>query len=257
MVNSNKYKTVFLSDIHLGFNGCQSDRLKNFLDNIEAERIFLVGDIVDLWSMKENFFWPKSHQIILDKFISLQRSGTKIKYISGNHDDPLRDEALTKSLGEGDYPYKGIISALKSFSPSESYVLKNKIHGNILVIHGDQYDVVTSNAKWVSKLGGIIYDGLISLNRPLSKYLKRLTKNIVNEAGNFQKLVENECKRGGYDGLMCGHIHKPEIRKFENYSYLNTGDWIESCTAIVEDENEGLSLIEFDKNNTVKIIKSL
>ncbi len=100
MVNSNKYKTLFLSDIHLGFNGCQSERLESFLNFVEAEKIFLVGDIVDLWSMKENFYWPKSHQRVIDKLNSLQSNGTEIKYISGNHDDPLRDKELTKSLGE-------------------------------------------------------------------------------------------------------------------------------------------------------------
>ncbi len=257
MVNSNKYKTLFLSDIHLGFNGCQCERLESFLNSVEADKIFLVGDIVDLWSMKENFYWPKSHQRVIDKLNSLQSNGTEIKYISGNHDDPLRDKELTKSLGEKKYPYKGIISTLKSFNPAESDVLQSKKYGNILIIHGDQYDVVTSNAKWISKIGGHIYDFLISINRPLSKYLKRLTKNIVNKAGNFQKSIKNECLSGGYNGLMCGHIHKPELQRFDDYFYLNTGDWIESCTAIVEGNDDTLSLIQFDENNEVKIINSL
>ena len=115
-------------------------------------------------------------------------------------------------------------------------------------MHGDQYDVVTSNAKWLSKFGGMLYDALIFINRPLSKYLKNLTKKIVSGASGFQNLVKNECEKGGYEGLICGHNHRPEILKFKTHVYMNTGDWVESCSAIVEEMDGTFKLIKVDEN---------
>ena len=124
-------------------------------------------------------------------------------------------------------------------------------------MHGDQYDVVTSNAKWLSKFGGLLYDGLIYINRPLSKYLKNLTKKIVSGASGFQKLVKKECEEGDYDGLMCGHNHRPEILKFKTHIYMNTGDWVESCSAIVEEMDGTIKLIKVDENLRVNTVAKL
>ena len=253
----NQYKSIFLSDIHLGFAGCQNERLASFLDQVDFNDLYLVGDIVDFWSMQDNFFWPETHQKILDKFVDYQQKGKNVRFITGNHDDPLRESADTENLKAKGSPYPEIIGALSSFKISEKEVLQTKKHGKMLVIHGDQYDVVTSNAKWLSKFGGILYDLLIYLNRPLSKFLKRSIKKIVNKAGSFHKLVRAECKTNGYDALMCGHIHIPEIHKFKDYSYINTGDWVESCTAVVEDFDGDISLIELQDDNSIKILATL
>ena len=257
MNHINQYKSIFLSDIHLGFNGCQNEKLLAFLEQVDFQDLYLVGDIVDLWSMQDNFYWPNAHHKILELFIDFQNKGKNVIFITGNHDDPLRDEEETNKLRKKGSPYPEIIDALLSFKTSDREVIINKKYGKILVIHGDQYDVVTSNAKWISKLGGLIYDFLIFLNRPLSKFLKRTTKKIVNKAGNFHKLIKNECLENGYDALMCGHIHIPEIKRHQNYSYINTGDWIESCTAVVENFDGEMSLVQLKKNNKIKTISTL
>ena len=130
-------------------------------------------------------------------------------------------------------------------------------HGKIIVLHGDQYDAVTSNAKWISKLGGILYDALIVINRPLSKYLKNLTKKIVSSLSGFQQLVKKECQDGGYRGLICGHNHRPEILKFKTHYYLNTGDWVESCSAIVEESDGTIKLIKIEEDLKITSLSEL
>ncbi len=257
MHHSNQYKSVFLSDIHLGFNGCQNEKLKNFLDNLKCENLYLVGDIIDFWSMDEKFFWPQSHNEILYHFRDLLDQNTKVYYISGNHDDPLRSEKGKQRLQNLNKKYNEIISILSEFKHFEKYDFHSLKHGKMLLLHGDQYDVVTSNAKWLSKLGGLLYDFLIFLNRPLSKYLKNLTKKIVSSISGFQRLVKEDCNKGGYSALICGHNHRPEILKFETYSYLNTGDWIESCSAIVEQMDGTINLIKVEENNSINIVATL
>jgi UDP-2,3-diacylglucosamine pyrophosphatase LpxH len=149
------------------------------------------------------------------------------------------------------------MSILSKFNHRESYEFSSMKHGKMMVLHGDQYDVVTSNAKWISKLGGLIYDGLIFINRPLSKYLKNLTKKIVSGVSGFQNLVKKECQNGGYDGLICGHNHRPEILKFSTHVYLNTGDWVESCSAIVEEHNGTIKLINIEESNKINTMAEL
>tara|TARA_X000000368_G_C22892276_1_gene650203 strand:+ start:63 stop:836 length:774 start_codon:yes stop_codon:yes gene_type:complete len=257
MLENNQYKSVFLSDIHLGFSGCQSDKLDTFLGNLKCKELYLVGDIIDFWAMEDNFYWPDSHMKILNRIIELKEQGTEVTYISGNHDDPLREDQILEELYNRGEPYHTIINQLDRLNHREKYDFISKKHGKILLIHGDQYDSVTTNAKWISKFGGLIYDGLIYLNRPLSKRLKALTKRLVDGASGFHRKVKNECQKGGYAGLMCGHNHRPEIKKFENHFYLNTGDWIESCSAIVELTNGSIQLIKMNNDNTIMKVKDL
>ena len=161
MTNNNQYKSIFLSDIHLGFNGCQNEKLESFLSSVKCESLYLVGDIIDFWAMEDNFFWPDIHTKILDRFIELKEQGVEVKYISGNHDDPLREDRIIEDLYNRGEPYHMIINQLDKLDHCERYDFMSKKHGKILLIHGDQYDSVTTNAKWISKLGGLIYDGLI------------------------------------------------------------------------------------------------
>ena len=254
MEHNNQYKSVFLSDIHLGFNGCSVEKLEHFMDSMSCDNLFLVGDIVDLWAMKDKFYWPSSHQKMLQKFINLKNKGVNVFFITGNHDDPARSKAEFEDLKK-DERFTKICTDLENFEFIDAYDYETINHGKILVIHGDQYDVVTSNAKWISKFGGFLYDLLIKINRPVSKKLKSLTKKIVNKASSFEKNVKKDCLEKSYDGLMCGHIHKPEIVRFEEYLYLNTGDWVESCTAIIEHHDGRLELVS-NKDDQLKSISA-
>ena len=257
MTNNNQYKSIFLSDIHLGFNGCQNEKLESFLSSVKCKNLYLVGDIIDFWSMADNFYWPEEHQRVLNIFEAKKEEGANVIYISGNHDDPLRDKALINKLKLKDDIHKKIIEVLDKFEHKEKHDFISEKYGKFLILHGDQYDVVTSNAKWLSKLGGLIYDVLIYINRPLSKYLKNLTKKIVSGASGFQNLVKKECHDGGYEGLLCGHNHRPEILKFETHSYLNTGDWVESCSAIVEELDGTIKLIKIEEDLKINTISEL
>jgi len=257
MTNNNQYKSIFLSDIHLGFKGCQNEKLESFLSSVKCESLYLVGDIIDFWSMADNFYWPEEHQRVLNIFETKHQEGTKVFYISGNHDDPLRDKNLINELKSKDNTHKKIIELLDKFEHKEKHDFVSKKYGKFLILHGDQYDVVTSNAKWLSKFGGLLYDLLIYINRPLSKYLKNLTKKIVSGASGFQKLVKKECEEGDYDGLLCGHNHRPEILKFKTHIYMNTGDWVESCSAIVEEIDGTIKLIKIDDKFGVNTLAKL
>ena len=189
---------------------------------------------------------------MLQKFINLKNKGVNVFFITGNHDDPARSKAEFEDLKK-DERFTKICTDLENFEFIDAYDYETINHGKILVIHGDQYDVVTSNAKWISKFGGFLYDLLIKINRPVSKKLKSLTKNIVNKASSFEKNVKKDCLKKSYDGLMCGHIHKPEIVRFEEYLYLNTGDWVESCTAIVEHHDGRLELVSNKDDQLISI----
>ena len=257
MNKNNQYKSIFLSDIHLGFNGCQNEKLEHFLSSVGCENLYLVGDIIDFWSMEDKFYWPEGHQKVLNTFDQMFKNGTNIFYISGNHDDPLRDRDLKENLKFKNNNYAEIMNVLSNFKHEEKYEFLSIKHGKIIVLHGDQYDAVTSNAKWISKLGGILYDALIVINRPLSKYLKNLTKKIVSSLSGFQQLVKKECEDGGYRGLICGHNHRPEILKFKTHYYLNTGDWVESCSAIVEESDGTIKLIKIGDNLKITTLSEL
>ena len=257
MTNINQYKSIFLSDIHLGFNGCQNKKLENFLNKTEFESLYLVGDIIDFWSMEDKFYWPESHQKILNIFESKRSEGVNVFYISGNHDDPLRNQSLLEQIKQKDDVYRKIIDVLNKFEHKERHDFVSEKYGKFLVLHGDQYDAVTSNAKWISKFGGMLYDVLMLINRPMSKYLKNLSKKIVSGASGFQKLVKEECLKGNYAGLMCGHNHRPEILKYKTHVYMNTGDWVEACSAIVEEMDGTFKLIKVDENFEISTISTL
>mgnify|MGYP001188655005 FL=1 len=257
MNKNNQYKSIFLSDIHLGFNGCQNEKLEHFLGSVSCENLYLVGDIIDFWSMEDKFYWPDGHQKVLYTFDQMFKNGTNIFYISGNHDDPLRDIDLKENLKFKNNNYAEIMNVLSNFKHEEKHEFLSIKHGKIIVLHGDQYDAVTSNAKWISKLGGILYDALIVINRPLSKYLKNLTKKIVSSLSGFQQLVKKECQDGGYRGLICGHNHRPEILKFKTHYYLNTGDWVESCSAIVEELDGTIKLIKIEEDLKITSLSEL
>jgi UDP-2,3-diacylglucosamine pyrophosphatase LpxH len=255
MDKNNQYNSAFISDVHLGFLGCKAEQLNEFLNELNCKKLFLVGDIIDFWAMKENFYWPKEHQKVLDKLKEMQDSGTDVLYITGNHDDPLRSQEDADKFIKSDKRFKKIIDKANAFKVVDSHIHQSKVQGKILIIHGDQFDVVTSNIKWLSKFGGVLYEILLKFNRPLSKKLKSLTKKTVNKASNFQMNVQRLCRKEGYKGLLCGHTHLPQIKQNIDYVYFNTGDWIEACTAITEDLEGSFELKSFTNKKSSLINK--
>jgi UDP-2,3-diacylglucosamine pyrophosphatase LpxH len=242
----NEYKSVFISDVHLGTKMCQADKLLDFIKSFECDRIYLVGDIVDCWALKSNKYWPQSHNDVIQKLLRKARKGTEIIYIPGNHDEMMREY--------GDFEFGHILLCKESTHISQN--------GQIyLVTHGDQFDVVINHAKWLAHLGSWAYDMSIlfsmALNRirtllglpywSLSSYLKQTVKSSVNFIGGFEETLSNYVKSKRYNGIICGHIHHANMRDICGIKYMNCGDWVESCTALVEHKDGSWEIIEWPK----------
>ena len=239
-----RIRTLFLSDIHLGTKGCQADKLLDFLRHYEAETVYLVGDIVDGWQLKSGWYWPQSHNDVVQKLLRQARKGVRLRYIPGNHDEFLRDYYGTH--------FGGI------------EVLEEAIHVSVngkryLVIHGDLFDVVIRHARWLALLGDTAYELAIWLNThfnalrrglgltywSLSQWAKLKVKNAVNFIGEYENTLAAEAQRRGVEGVICGHIHHAVIRNQAGMSYINCGDWVESCTAVVEHFNGIFEIVQW------------
>ena len=228
-----RVRTLFLSDIHLGTKGCQADRLLDFLRHYEADAVYLVGDIVDGWQLKSGWYWPQIHNDVVQKLLRQARKGARLRYIPGNHDEFLRDYYGTHFGG-----IEVLEDATHVSADGKRY----------LVIHGDLFDVVIRHARWLALLGNRAYDLAIWLNTyfnsirralgltywSLSQWAKLKVKNAVNFIGEYEKALAAEARRRGVDGVICGHIHHAVIRNDFGLAYINCGDWVESCTAVVE-----------------------
>ena len=238
------YRTIFLSDIHLGTRGCQADRLLDFVKNHTCDRLYLVGDIVDGWRMKSQLFWPQSHTNVLRRFLTLTKRGTEVIYVTGNHDEFLRR-------------YSDLaIGNLQLVDRATHLTADGK---TLLVVHGDEFDVVTRYHRWLAFLGDAGYTLLLEINRhynrlrghlgygywSLSAWVKHRVKRAVSYIGEFEQAVAHQCRREGYAGVVCGHIHHAEIRDLEGIRYMNCGDWVESCTALVEDANGRFAILDW------------
>ena len=228
-----RYRTVFISDVHLGTKGCKADFLLDFLNSVDAQTIYLVGDIFDGWRLKRSWHWPESHSAVVQTVLKKARKGTRVVYVPGNHDEVLRG-------------YTGL-----HFCDIE--VVRETIHVGAdglryLVLHGDQFDGVVKYAKWLALLGDWAYNLMLAANEwfnlarrrlgfgywSLSGYLKHRVKNAVQFIANYENAVADEARRQHCDGVICGHIHHAEHRPMHGIVYLNDGDWVESCTALVE-----------------------
>ena len=239
-----RFRTLFISDVHLGARGSQADKLLDFLRTHDADTIYLVGDIVDGWALKSNWYWPQSHNDFVQKMLRKARKGAKVIYIPGNHDEFLRNYYGTH--------FGGID------------VVENAVHTGVdgkrfLVIHGDIFDLVVQNARWLAHLGDKAYDFAIQMNRfvnffrrmfgvpywSLSQWAKQKVKNAVNYIGAFESALAAEARRHGADGVICGHIHYAVIRDEHGIRYMNCGDWVESCTALVEHEDGRFEIIHW------------
>jgi UDP-2,3-diacylglucosamine pyrophosphatase LpxH len=227
------FRAMFLSDIHLGTRGCQADLLLDFLRIHDAETIYLVGDIVDGWRLKRSWYWPQAHNDVVQKILRKGRKGARIVYLPGNHDEFLRDY-----LGS----HFGGVEIVDT-------VVHDAADGRrFLVVHGDQFDVVVRNAKWLAHLGDWAYTAALGANTvfnalrrrlgfgywSLSAWAKLKVKNAVSFIGAFEQALTSDARRVGADGVICGHIHHAAMEAFGDVEYINTGDWVESCTAVVE-----------------------
>lgn len=246
------FRTVWISDVHLGFRGCSADHLLNFLHSVDCEFLYLVGDIIDIWEMKKRLFWPQSHNNVVRTILGKAKHGTTVIYVPGNHDELLRD--------------------FHDLTFGNVHIVEEAIHTNadgrrLLVTHGDKFDSVVRCSRAVAMLGTRLYDWLLKANYlvhgmrrtfglpywSLAGFLKHKVKNAVQFISNFEQAVAYETARLGVDGVVCGHIHRPEITRINNVIYCNCGDWVESCSALVEHHDGSLELLRWADN--VAILK--
>lgn len=242
------YKSVFISDVHLGAKMSQAGQLLDFFKTFECENLYLVGDIVDGWSLSRKMYWPQQHNDVVQKILRKARKNVKVTYIPGNHDEFLR-AFLQHNFGN--------IS-----------IVRNEIYTGVdgkkyIVMHGDEFDAIVNNVKWLSHLGSWAYDLSISFNIlvakirnwfglpywSLSAWLKYKVKEAVNFIGDYEKNLSEYAKSKGVNGIICGHIHHANIRAINEISYMNCGDWVESCTALVEHLDGTWEIIEWKNEN--------
>lgn len=230
------YNSIFISDTHLGSKGCKADILNNFLKHNTCHQLYLVGDIIDGWKIQQNKWrWNQSHTNVVRRVLGHAKRDTKVVYIAGNHDEFLRPMI----------PYNLTFGRIKIVNQYEHLGIDGKRY---LLIHGDLFDGITRLAPWISFLGDKAYDILLSLNNgfnhwrhrfgfgywSLSQYLKQRVKKAVDFIFQFEHNLVNHCRKRGFDGVICGHIHKAEIKTIDGIVYMNDGDWVESCSALVE-----------------------
>lgn len=238
------YRALFISDIHLGARGCQAEKLLDFLRWHDADTIFLVGDIVDGWALKSGFYWPQSHNDVVQKFLRKGRKGTRIVYVPGNHDEFLRGYYGTHFGG-----IEVVEHAIHHGADDRKY----------LVVHGDHFDLVVTQARWLALLGDKAYDTAIFVNRifnnirrslgmgywSLSQWAKLKVKNAVSYIGEYERALAADAKRHDAQGIICGHIHHAAIHDDFGIRYVNCGDWVESCTAVAEHHDGRMEIIHW------------
>jgi UDP-2,3-diacylglucosamine pyrophosphatase LpxH len=248
-VATNHYRSVWISDIHLGTRGSQADALLGFLRTFDCDTLYVVGDLIDLWAMKRGVFWKQEHSDVIQKILRKGRKGSTVIYIPGNHDENITDFS-------GDY--------------ANVHIQPRAIHTTqdgrrLLVVHGHELDTVVQNLGWLAHVGDVGYQLLLHLNTPvnyfrrlfgcghwsLSAYVKSSVKNVVNFIGSFEESMVRFAADAGAQGIICGHIHTAAIRKIKGLDYYNTGDWVESRTALVEEENGCLKLLQFSETGEV------
>lgn len=247
------YKTIWISDVHLGSSGCQANLVSRFLKENDSEQLYLVGDIIDGWRLKSKFYWPQSHSNVVRRILTRSKRGTEVIYITGNHDDFLR-RFVDFDLQMGNI--KIVNEAIHETADGRK----------LMVTHGDMFDVVTRYHSWVAVAGDYAYEGLMKVNSvlnvarsrlgmpywSLADYAKHKVKTAVNFISDFEESVAHECKTRGLDGAVCGHIHHAEIRDIDGIQYYNTGDWVDSCTALVEHHDGRMELLDWSHKRFAK-----
>jgi UDP-2,3-diacylglucosamine pyrophosphatase LpxH len=249
------YKTIWISDIHLGSRGCKAHQLCKFLKDNNCETLFLVGDIVDGWRLSKTWFWPQSHSDVLRRILTKAKRGTKIVYVVGNHDEFLRSWLKHKLV-------------IGNISITNQATYTDVKHRKWLVTHGDLFDQVTRHYRWVSVLGDQAYNLLLASNGlvhrfrsmfglgywSLSKYIKSHTKQAVNFVCKFEEHLSKHAKNNHAHGVICGHIHTPTIKLMDGIVYANDGDWVESCSALVETLDGEFQLLVLNSQGNMDIV---
>jgi UDP-2,3-diacylglucosamine pyrophosphatase LpxH len=241
-----QYRTVFVSDVHLGFRGARAEEFAAFLKRVRCERLYLVGDIVDMWALRQRWTWPATHNQVLRRILKLAKRGVAITYVPGNHDESLR-------------PYAGL--DLAGIRIAKQAVHRLADGRQFLICHGDEFDLVVQNSRLLSKLGTLGYDWLVELNRivngaralvglprwSFSQTIKKKVKGACTFVSNFEGMLAEEARRRSLDGVVCGHIHEPRIHVREDgITYANCGDWIERASALVEHADGTLEIIDVE-----------
>ncbi|NML06506.1 UDP-2,3-diacylglucosamine diphosphatase [Sphingomonas sp. G-3-2-10] len=227
------YRTIWISDVHLGTRGCNAELLIDFLDHVDSDTMYLVGDIIDGWRLKKKLYWPETHNDIVWRVLKRAHRGTRIVYVPGNHDEMFRQ-------------FSGL-----HFGGVE--IARTAIHETadgkrLLVLHGDEFDAIMLSHRWLAYLGDAAYEATMAASRwvnhvrrwmglpywSLSKYAKSKVKNAVSFISKFEEIVAREAGTRGVDGVVAGHIHAADMRSIQGVEYYNDGDWVEGCTALVE-----------------------
>ena len=238
------YRSVFISDVHLGTSTSHADEAATFLKHIECSTLYLVGDIIDMWRLRARWHWPESHNRFVRRVLKMAKRGTRVVLIPGNHDERARE-------------YAGL-----SFGGVE--LAREAVHvtadgRRLLVTHGDEADLIVRHHRLLSTIGGAAYDRLVAANRAcnlvrarfglrpwsLSRYVKHKVKSACTFVSRFEECLESSAAQRGFDGVVCGHIHKAEIRRIGEVLYCNDGDWVEGCTALAEDQSGNLTIIDW------------
>ncbi len=239
-----RFRSIWISDVHFGTRACKAEFLLDFLERARCERLYLVGDMIDFWNLKSGWYWPATHSKALQKIMEMAARGVEVIYVPGNHDELFRD-------------YTGSVFAGVQVAPQ---VIHETADGRrFLVIHGDEFDSIVKHSKWLAVLGSGMYDFLLYANRwvnfvrrrlgftywSLAAYLKHKVKNAVNYISNFEQALAHEARRQRVDGVICGHIHKAALEYVGDVLYVNDGDWVESCTALVERRDGSLAVLHW------------
>ena len=241
---SRKFRSIWISDVHLGTKGSKAEYLADFLKHNDCETLYLVGDIIDGWRMKNKAYWPQAHINVIRRILTRAKRGTNVVYVTGNHDEFLRR-------------YSGM--SFGNIHLVDEYVHKTPDGKKFWVIHGDAFDGVVCNQKWLALLGDWAYETLLKVNVvfnrlrhamgmdywSLSAYLKYRVKQAVNFISSYEQTLAAECKKRDLDGVICGHIHHPEVTMIDDIQYGNSGDWVESCSALVEDFTGNLEILRW------------
>ena len=249
-----RYRTAWISDVHLGTTGSHAGALLDFLRDYEFETLYVVGDLIDIWSLRRSIYWPQAHNDVIQKLLRAGRKGANIIYIPGNHDEFVSDFA-------GRY---GAVTI-------QNKAIHETADGRrFLVIHGHELDTVVQNIRWLAFVGDVGYQTLLKFNRPvnwvrrkfglgywsLSAAVKRSVKNAVSFIGAFETAIVRYAERDNVSGVICGHIHSPAIRKIGAFDYLNCGDWVESCSALVEGFDGKIELLT-DLANVIEPVNAV
>jgi len=245
------FRSLWVSDTHLGGRNLKSDQLYAFLKKTESDHLYLVGDIFDLWKLRKNWFWPEINDRIVNLILKKAENGTNVYLLPGNHDDIIR---------------KYVGTTFHGIQICDEIVHIGVDGQKYLVMHGDKFDCVVQNNEWLANIGSILYDSLLVINRwynryrrfrgreyfSISAWLKHKCKTAVNYMGDFEEVLIREIRNKNVDGLICGHIHHASIKAMGDFLYSNSGDWVESCTALAENSNGTLGIIQWIEQNPIQ-----